>query len=623
MKPPVAASRFAFHTTAFGRSLRRLVPALVSIVAVEFAAAQTRVNPQPVQRPLGPRAVAGQSGQIFDANPLIGSGGYNYARPTSPLSIGNLAAEGQLGRGLSFQGFSPIPSVTGFRGPLGSGRLSGFRRDSVSVADVSSPVGGLLPNAYYDPSTTVPTAGFLSGQQYTGLGPRMGPRPLAAPRSALNLPRGAPGPLDLRLDQRIEQGFLPASGWMTGDTGAPYLRQQITGLVPGERTTELSSSIFGPLPARRGEREETALLDPRLARLARPLSQEELIEQRGQYDVQEPLGTEPLFGTPDEYVQRGQYGRVMPDETDPFAEPSRDIRPLVLGPVPRTPALEGEGEQPTRSDQEFTYSQQSLDRSMLPGYDKFTDLQLAFSLAQNPNSPWYEQVRAQVQGDPQASGEARDLTALTPQEFVDQLLQTPLATFAGAGDSALNNEMLKAESLLEIGEYTEAARRYEVAHRLAPLDPLPLIGKGHAYLASGEYASAIVSLLQGFERFPELSRVNLDLRALMGGGERIDIRRSDLARMLETRESAQLEFLLGYLEYFGGNKTSGMQHLERAAELDHSGSIISRFPSMIRGEGQLPPPRLPGGSPTLPEESQSNTLPGVSPTETGATREGR
>ena len=65
----------------------------------------------------------------------------------------------------------------------------------------------------------------------------------------------------------------------------------------------------------------------------------------------------------------------------------------------------------------------------------------------------------------------------------------------------------KAESLLEIGQYYEAARRYQAAHRLNPLNPLPLIGKGNAFLAAGNYASATVALLQGFERYPELVKV--------------------------------------------------------------------------------------------------------------------
>ena len=149
----------------------------------------------------------------------------------------------------------------------------------------------------------------------------------------------------------------------------------------------------------------------------------------------------------------------------------------------------------------------------------------------------------------------------------------------------MNDELLKAESLLEIGQYYEAARRYGAAHRLDPLNPLPLIGRGNAMLAAGEYLSAAASLVQGFQRYPELSRFSFDLTTLIGGGEIVDIRRADIMRRLESRDDARLRFLLGYLEYYGGDQVGGMRNIERAAELDRGQSIISRFPAMLRKEG--------------------------------------
>jgi tetratricopeptide (TPR) repeat protein len=195
------------------------------------------------------------------------------------------------------------------------------------------------------------------------------------------------------------------------------------------------------------------------------------------------------------------------------------------------------------------------------------------------------------------------------QEFVGQMLQSPVETFHGRGDSALNNELLKAESLLEIGEYYEAVRRYEVAQRLDPLNPLPLIGKGNAFLAAGEYSSATGALIRGFERYPELVEFNFDLTALMGGREIVDIRRADIMRRLAGRDDARLRFLLGYLEYYAGNRESGMANLERAAELDQGSSIISRFPAILRRESALPPPKLLDALPPVPEQSPGGPPP--------------
>ena len=74
---------------------------------------------------------------------------------------------------------------------------------------------------------------------------------------------------------------------------------------------------------------------------------------------------------------------------------------------------------------------------------------------------------------------------------------------------------------------------------------------------------------------------------------------------LEKQDDARLRFLLGYLEYYGGDQVTGMRNIERAAELDRGQSIISRFPDMLRKEGLLPPPTVPGQKSVVPETEES------------------
>jgi hypothetical protein len=177
---------------------------------------------------------------------------------------------------------------------------------------------------------------------------------------------------------------------------------------------------------------------------------------------------------------------------------------------------------------------------------------------------------------------------------------TPLRTFTGTGSSSLNNEMLKAESLMEIGHYREAAARYGVAALIAPANPLPLIGRGHAFLAAGDYRSAALALIRGMERFPDIARFNIDLTALMGSGEIIDIRRADILERLERRETAELRFLLGYLEYHTGDRERGMANLERAASDPRASMVIAQYPDLLRKNA----PTLPRGStPGGPDDS--------------------
>ncbi|MCP5116383.1 MAG: hypothetical protein GY953_36600, partial [bacterium] len=144
--------------------------------------------------------------------------------------------------------------------------------------------------------------------------------------------------------------------------------------------------------------------------------------------------------------------------------------------------------------------------------------------------------------------------------------------------------MLKAESLLEIGQFFEASQRFEEARLLHPANPLPWLGKGHALLAAGDYRSAAAALVQALEREPNLTRFQIDLESMLGGGETVDIRRADIMRILERREDPTLRFLLGYLEYHSGSTESGMNNLRKAATQPGKGgfgSVISAYPTLL------------------------------------------
>ncbi len=546
-----------------------------------------------------------QNGRLFDANPQLGSGGYNAGRPVSPLMLGNALTQGTIGRGLSLSPVSPIGDPTAFRASLGSGLLSGFRRDSVSAADAVNPYLGLVGLPYYDPALTVPTTGFLTGQSAIAL-PTLGPTPVPATGITPGGGTVGPAPLDLRIDSRLNSG-VTAFGDTSRAPGA--LRSQIVGLAPGE-TPDLSgtSSIFGPTP--RGSTGLPLASEQAYKNLNRPLAQ----MQRGPdgrlvYETpqtQEPVGAHPLLGTPEDLVRSRELQTVTRSEQSALGPSAAERRALnqpsqTPGPVARA---KEPGEPLSAEASAAAASPRLHDLSVLPGYDVFTDMQLGLALASKPDAPWWKEMQTAIRQNPAASRVLNEKANLESSEFVNRVVNSPIRSFHGQGETALNNELLKAESLLEIGQYYEAAHRYDAAHRLDPLNPLPLVGKGNALLAAGDYLSAVVSLIQGFERYPELSRFSFDLSALMGGGEVVDIRRADLIRRLQGEEEARLRFLLGYLEYFGGDKDSGLRNFEKAADDDAGKSIISRFPAMLRG-GKLPPPKMPSdAAPGLPDRDQ-------------------
>ncbi len=542
-----------------------------------------------------------QTGQLFDANPAVGSGGLNWARPVSPLLPGNAITTGNVRGGLAFQGYSPIGNPNSFMAGLPSGTLSSFRRDSISVADAARGLPLTLRSPYFDVSRTAPTAGFLSGatgQPYRAFGP-------ISNLSRLNVPdTGAP--LDMRLDSRLNAG---SASLAAPSAGVAALTQQITGLAPAG-AGELGSSIFGlptaaPPTATSGRAFGVTMPGPvQPLGPQQPALDPERLTQRPTF-TPDPVGSRPPLGTPLELARSGAIQRLpIEPGIDPLAPPEQQ-KPLTYGPQIPIPETDLSRTRPAEVREPVLPQPPTLrDPSVLPGFDVFNDMQLARALSSEPSASWFEEMQRAIREDPVVAEVLREQADVQAQQFIQDMLTSPIQTFHGRGPSAKNNELLKAEALMEDGDYREAQQRYRAASGLDPLDPLPLVGLGNALLASGDYLSAATKLKQGFERYPDLARFSLDLPALIGGREIIDIRRADLMRRLQNRDDPQLRFLLGYLEYYSGDpglRESGQQNLERAAELDGSGSIIGRFPDLLRQKGAVPPPALPAPDSVVPE----------------------
>ncbi|MCK4342879.1 MAG: hypothetical protein KAY37_14285 [Phycisphaerae bacterium] len=541
--------------------------------------------PARAQYPVEQRVNTGlqQPGRLLDSNPGRYGTGLNYTRPVSPLVGGNPYASGIVGRGLSLRSYSPISDPTTFRAPLGSADLYTFRRDSVSLFDVSRPLGtGPFAQPYYDPATTVVTSGFLRG--------------LTVPsRSARSSSSSG-----LRLDLRI-----PLADTQRG------LYTQIVSPAPAP-TPPTASSIFG-VPT---------LETPSPPRLALPLVTDQQPPWSGEIKTQtelpeierdnlgrripwsaelSPVPTEPL-ATPLDVLLQGdsssRLGLIEPvTESPPWAGgwQGDEFRPGLILPEVGEEVTEVAGEPSDLLETRI------VDPSVLPGFDIFTDMRLALELARDPSAEWFQEMQVAARSEPDLVREAQEQALQDAEQFVQRMMDAPLRTFTGGGSSEFNNQMLKAESLMDIGHFQEAADRYDRAHRLDPYNPLPLLGKGHAYLAMGAYNSAADALIRGLERFPEAARFSIDLKVLMGGGENIDIRRADLMRRLRQRETPEMLFLLGYLEYHTGDRERGLANLEKAAHAPRANMIIARYPALLRGQGIPPLPKFSDERQTEPD----------------------
>lgn len=518
-----------------------------------------------------------QDGRLFDANPMLGSGGTNYTRPSTSVVGGNLYLTGNVRRGMAFQGYSPIGDPLGFRGELGSGSLSAFRRNAVSAADPSlgqlgAGAGRFTP--YYDPATTVPTSAYLRN---TGLGAGTTQLPVLRRQASSSTMADILG--DQRAPTSLDLGVNPTQ------TPSPNRVNRFEG--PGATAAYTTNTIFSL--AATNARPSTLMDDG-----------EETFDPR-----------RTLTGWDDDRTTTGVDGdrRATGNSLDMRVRPSLDsvLGRHALGTVtrgadgaPLSAAAQRDrglatilGRQPAATDdgpEEGTTAlnvlrdpaQPRVDPSVLPGYDLYGDLRIAMELKRAPDAEWFNEMKdaAAVQPD-QLREQITDLSEVEGEEFADQVLSQRVVTLAGRGDSALNEQLRRAEQLCDEGRYFEAAAMFESAARLAPANPLPEIGRANALLAGGEYDSAAGALVRTVERFPEIAQLQFDLAELMGGGEIVDIRRADLMKRLETREDATLRFLLGYLEYFGGYRERGLANLREAADEARPTSAMARFPELL------------------------------------------
>ncbi|MCA9243049.1 MAG: hypothetical protein KDA32_03770 [Phycisphaerales bacterium] len=500
-------------------------------------------------------------GRLFDANPGLIGGRYNVGtyRPASPLLIGNSIASGNIGRGFAFQGVSPISDPTAFRAGVGSGLLSNFRRDSTSVLDAYRPGQGLTPELFYDPSRTAPSANALTYNygRPQSLGTTSFGTVAPSPRRDLPGLLDAARPIDFRLrgePQTPEDVFR-------GSINKPTIQ-------PDERY----SAIFGvdranlPGPARVFDVDLTGLSDS--ASFAERVTNR-IRSQRGSPAPPTPYA--PLSfreeGLNITSPQASPLDFVLQNNVDALINPDR-VR------------VYSETTEPTETDVD-PLKTHTVDPSLLPGYDLFTDMRLATELDASPDAQWFQDFRGYASGAENLTPEQMEVATADSQQFLDRVLSAPLRSFVAPAQTPLNDELAKAESLMELGRYYDAAGRYERAAQIDPLNPLPIIGKAHALLAAGEYLSAATFLARGYERFPALTKFQSDLAALLGGGEIVDMRRADIMRRLANEEDYRLRFLLGYIEMNYGMRDRGVDNLRKASVEAPPTSMIRKLPALI------------------------------------------
>ena len=139
-------------------------------------------------------------------------------------------------------------------------------------------------------------------------------------------------------------------------------------------------------------------------------------------------------------------------------------------------------------------------------------------------------------------------------------------TFASFSEDKFNQHLRTAERYLEQGRYYRAADAYTLASIYKPEDPLAYAGKSHALFAAGEYMSSALFLSRTFEIFPEYAQFKIDIEAMIGDRDKLDTRIVDVERWLGRSDSAELQFLLGYIYYQMGRLQAARNAIDGALE---------------------------------------------------------
>ncbi len=521
-------------------------------------------------------------GRALDANPLVGSGGFNVPGGGYQLNRGNLIITGNITGGRAFQGFSPIRDSSQLLLSLPSSTLSDFMRDSTGVNDVLANRPAFEPRPFFFPQQTVTNVGAIeAGLNLPGTSvprssyvvPRMDRPRTTDPLVSLPAPGVQPIPQgDQLLLKPLQVGMQPVAN-LPGAVNPQLLSSPLFA-----RNANLAAltplSALPPGPAATGLPADLATAPSAPGAPAGPWVP-------GQQPLAERTGIQPPDGLLRPSARLGP-GLLLPESLAGRIEPTPAARPEEGEP----PAGPPEGPEPAaRTPTELPAGP--------TGQDAFQDMLNVLAFRQRLEQ-WRTQTAAEIASAEAPSAQVPTTPRVAPpsQQRAAELeaqrararefLEKPIGSFVGTAPTAVNERLREAEEFMAGGEYYRAAGRYEIAHTLDPRNPLPLLGRAHALIGAGQYLSAVNSLCRAIQRFPQIVRFRLDLTAFIPDAKLLEIRRAYLESRLREKDDYRLRFLLGYIEYHTELAEFGMDNLKRAAAAAPADSPIARFPELVR-----------------------------------------
>lgn len=539
------------------------IPCMILVLLVSQTSAQRQV----------------QTGRVLDANPLVGSGGYNNV-PRNYASNSNMY-DITRSRGLSgFQGNAPTISNQLSVGATTSG-VSTFRQQSVSLQDVTSNRGSLYrPQAYIynDPlRTSLNVRDVVQSAEENRI---------PTPGASQALPAaGLANELFVDATAKYEP--------IMANTPRPETTGPITGLTPmayQQRQQNIMQAVESQRLARRGGEDLFGVLRVQdraeLARQLRDLSETDESEE------QADTGDVSLRARVDGEIDTA----VRPEPPAPLDSPV----PNISDSLAQRPGEEGSRLADPRLPQMPRPGQQAIlpSRDALPqaNRDAFVDLLMAL---RNRKEMIRQQRIAEAEdrrSEPPMDAEDEDSDmppAHTSMPRNSRLVnfnasrQIVIRDLAGQADNAFNRYMQRAKTALSAGRFYQAKRQYELAMISRPGNPLAHLGLSLSTFAAGEWFTSAENLDAALSLFPPLMETEVQIQSMLPP-QAVDRSLGDLEQWIQDAGgSPKLHLLAAFMYHNAGQQKDAQRHARAIREAKFSGDIAKTYAEYIL-TGQIP-----------------------------------
>jgi tetratricopeptide (TPR) repeat protein len=519
----------------------------------------------------------GTDGHAADANPQVGSGGYN----TSVTGLTHVVTPeqiqtGNVTGGAAFQyhgAATPFTDISQFHGALPSDPMNAFLRDSAGVPTMAHPVVTPLqegPRPWYPiANTPAPPPGFAPNPSVTAFTPaRTSLQPAYDTRLGDNpdiIGGQLPMPGELLIPSQVDP---------TADTSAPtyYSASPLYGVRnwSADGTPFNSGSAQGSALGLSGTAgasgTQQLLMNPNyiaqmrqdLISSAGPTPSDNITQNNPNTPGNPSNLNQPTSNGPLPTLMAGGVTSSAGGQLAPLQPGSSQLAPTnltaVAGDVSRLPP-------PTQQSSQYAELRRRLDQynkthpqqdETAGGVTAAVPGQSTSSLTNpdqsNPGSGSTGLVPGEVAApsSPGAAGQpSAPAAAAGPSEPPLQI--SSLAT--GVKSKEMADLLKQAEDMVQHGQYSKAIESYDQAEAVAPNNAMIPLGRAHAELGGAFYRQADDDLRAAFKQDPSVLMAQYDLTTLYGD-KRLSAMVADLKQIAsDSPDNPTPVFLLAYIAY--------------------------------------------------------------------------